>query len=328
VLKGYTVNLWHIFDNTEDGIRMLPPGEWAVTGGCDAGLRAMTISAFLGFRDLHIFGLDGSAPVDSARHAGEHPNSKAAYSTTEVDGQTFYTTPAMLEAARGTFHELDQLPKVKATFYGEGLTQALAKQYQAKQIDDKGKAFANVVGFVKPTLISAEYRSLNTQLHQQNMAYGVGGGKHADVVIKLVGTMKPPVSVLDYGAGKGMLAKALPFAIWEYDPAIPGKDESPRPADLVVCTDVLEHIEPEHLDAVLLDLKRCVKQLGYFVIDTAAASKTLPDGRNTHLIQRDAQWWRTSLQRVFHIATMKVSGRQVRFLVAPRHEKRSVAHVS
>src|SRR5438046_3895011 len=58
-LDGYNVKLWHIFDASDDGIRSLPAGEWAVTGGCDAGLRAMTIAGFLGFRDLHIFGMDG-----------------------------------------------------------------------------------------------------------------------------------------------------------------------------------------------------------------------------------------------------------------------------
>ena len=106
-------------------------------------------------------------------------------------------------------------------------------------------------------------------------------------------------SVLDYGSGKGYLGKELPFPIWEYDPAIPGKDQSPRPADLVVCTDVLEHIEPEKLIHVLRDLSRCVLKVGYFVIHTGPSGKVLADGRNSHLIQQPPEWWRMKLKKHF-----------------------------
>ena len=87
---------------------------------------------------------------------------------------------------------------------------------------------------------------------------------------------------------------------------MPGKDESPRPADLVVCTDVLEHIEPEKLPFVLDDLRRCVKQIGYFVIHTKAAAKTLADGRNAHLIQKDQAWWTETLGRYFTVGKVDV----------------------
>jgi hypothetical protein len=108
-------------------------------------------------------------------------------------------------------------------------------------------------------------------------------------------------SILDYGCGKGYLSRSLPFPIWEYDPAIPGKEESPRPADLVVCLDVLEHVEPDRLHFVLDDLGRCVRKMGYFVISTGPAKKTFGDGRNTHLIQRDKQWWEKTLGKFFTV---------------------------
>ena len=104
-----------------------------------------------------------------------------------------------------------------------------------------------------------------------------------------------------HNCGKGALANKLPFPIWEYDPAIPGKDAVPRPADLVICTDVLEHVEPAMLDNTLRDLSRCVLKAGYFVIHTGAAKKTLPDGRNTHLIQEGEAWWREKLAKYFDV---------------------------
>jgi hypothetical protein len=327
-LKGHTVKLWHVFDGSEEGLRLLPPGEWAVTGGCDAGLRAMTLAAFLGFRDLHVFGMDGCARGDY-RHAADHPYGKQSYRPVEVNGKTFYTTGGMLAAATGTVHELEQMPAVTVTFYGEGLTQELAKGYAPKQANEPEKPYAGLIGFNKPEVISAEYRDLNARLHRDNLAYGVGGGKHADTVLKLVKTLTkadaPPVSVLDYGCGKGYLGKALPFPIFEYDPAVQGKQDTPRPADLVICSDVLEHIEPEHLNAVLADLRRCTKQIGYFTIHTGPAQKTLADGRNAHLIQRDKAWWRDKLSTVFVVGTMKQKGPELYVVVSPRSLKAKVA---
>lgn len=332
-LVGMNVKLWHVFDNKEDGIRTLPHGEWALTGGCSVGLRALTIAGFLGFRDLHVFGMDGSegyvaqgphpegcsvnpcTHMTLQKHAGPHPNQPKGSSACEYDGVTYRTTPALLEAARSTWHELDQMPAVKATFYGEGLVQAMAKHH-AQKADGGSKPFANVVGFTKPSLISAEYAALNAQLHRENLAYGVGGGRHAPTVLKLAKKVETQ-SILDYGCGKGYLAKAIPFPIWEYDPAIPGKEASPRPADLVVCSDVLEHIEPERLKYVLEDLQRCVRRLGYFVIHTGPAGKTLADGRNTHLIQQGQKWWGKRLRKYFDVGMITQKGPELHVVVGP-----------
>lgn len=327
-LEGFTVKLWHVFDNTEDGKRLIPADEWAITGGCDVGLRAMTLAAFLGFRDLHVFGMDQSAGTvdapEETRHAAEHPHSstRGKYAPCEYDGVTYYTTSAMLEAARGVGHELNQMPAVEATFYGDGLCQHMMRNHVRKDTDGR-ELVSNMIAFARPATISAEYAALNAQLHRDNLAYGVGGGKHADTVRKLRDAIKAE-SVLDYGAGKGYLAKALDFPIWQYDPAIPEIAATPRPADLVVCSDVLEHIEPDRLTFVLDDLRRCVKKIGYFVIHMGPASKTLADGRNAHLIQKGEFWWRTKLEKFFTIGKIqkRKNGVELEVVVAPHQQKK------
>lgn len=320
-LEGFNVKLWHVFDATEDGRRMLPHGDWAVTGGCDVGLRAITLASFLGFRDLHVFGIDGSAKGED-RHAALHPNSGKKFFEVEHLGIKYLTTPAMMEAAKQTVHELKQLPKVRATFYGDGLTQALVREFQKdfKPSDEElRKPYSNIVGFCKPELISAQYCDLNRKLHVDNLAYGVGGSRHRDTVLKLCKSLGT-TSVLDYGCGKGLLAKELPFPIWEYDPAVPGKEASPRPADICVCTDVLEHIEPEKLLYVLDDLRRVTRKVGYFVIHTGPSSKLLADGRNTHLIQQNKDWWRMKLKKFFTLAKDSIIERPplLHIIVAPK----------
>lgn len=327
-LDGMNVLLWHVFDSTEEGQRILPRGEWCITGGCDVGLRALTLAAFLGFRDLHVFGMDGNAR--ETRHAAAHPNTGKAkdYAITVYDGVEYRTTAAMLAAAQQVRHELEQMPNVRATFYGEGLIQHMMRGYQAKP-HEPATGLANLIAFERPELISAEYAQLNTQLHETNLAYGVGGGKHAPVVLRLVESLKRDhdrqISVLDYGCGKSALQKALPFPIFEFDPAVPGKTATPPPADLVVSTDVLEHVEPEKLAYVLDDLRRCVKELGYFVIHTGPSSKVLADGRNAHLIQRNRVWWKKVLKKFFKIAWMKESGPLAYFLVAPKPRQQAKA---
>ena len=135
---------------------------------------------------------------------------------------------------------------------------------------------------------------MNRVLHRKK-TFGASGHKWADHVRDMKG------SILDYGCGKGTLKKALGWEISEYDPCIPGKDTPPEPHDCVVCTDVLEHIEPEHLDAVLSDLKRLMRRSGFLVIATRPAKKTLPDGRNAHLIVKPPEWWRHKLEEVFTV---------------------------
>lgn len=314
-LEGMNVKLWHVFESKEEAKRTLPAGEWALTGGCSVGLRALTMAAFLGFRDLHIFGMDGCEGA-TGKHAAAHPSQPKGYNVVEYppgSGIEYRTTPSMLEAARTTWHELDQLPaSVKTTFYGEGLVQAMAKDYRPNR-----KRLSAPIAEMKGLLISPEYAELNQRLHRENLAYGVGGAKHAALVLKIaeaVGTR----SILDYGCGKGYLGKELPFGILEYDPAVPGKQESPRPADFVVCTDVLEHVEPELIHHVLQDIARCLLRVGYFVIHTGPAGKTLADGRNTHLLQRDRHWWSNMLGRFFQVGKLWQVGPELHVLVGPK----------
>lgn len=158
-------------------------------------------------------------------------------------------------------------------------------------------------------LISEEYRKLNAQLHE-NPDYGVSGRQWADH-IKALSTKLGTRDILDYGCGKRTLQTALGCEIKNYDPCIPEFSSPPEPALIVVCGDVLEHIEPENLDDVLDDLKRVVKHVGFFVIHTGPAKKHLADGRNAHLIQEGWEWWRPKLESRFKIFGQEEHGKNL-----------------
>ena len=315
--SGASVLLWHVFTNEEEGSRIIPPGEWMVTGGADAGLRSLVMARLLGFTNIHVFGIDGSAGAEEESHAMAHPNSPGKFFKCEFpeqSGQIFMTTPALMSCAKSFPHEVDQLKDAVVTFHGKGLVQTIMAHHKPKL------PAAADLAYQKPSLITDEYRLLNKQLHASNPQYGTSGVKHVETVLKLAESIGTK-SVLDYGCGKGLLAKGLPFPVWEYDPAIEGKDELPRPADLVVCTDVLEHIEPDLLKPVLADLARCVKKVGYFVIHAGPAKKKLADGRNAHLIQQGKAWWEKVLGKYFDVAKIIEDGPELRVVVGPKSKK-------
>lgn len=157
-------------------------------------------------------------------------------------------------------------------------------------------------------LITPDYLELQKKLHAGGR-YGISSGHWADVVRGLK-EREECADVLDYGCGQGRLKQALGECVREYDPAIAGKDQEPEPADLVACTDVLEHIEPDCLDDVLLHLRSKVRKRLLFAISLRPAGKTLADGRNAHLIIESAEWWLERLAPYFRLLETFSTGRR------------------
>lgn len=149
-------------------------------------------------------------------------------------------------------------------------------------------------------MISEAYLAEQQRLHQ-NPKYGVASLIFAPVVNKLIKD-NGWQSVHDYGAGKCRLRDALTANVQysAYDPVFP-EYGPPQSADLVCCIDVLEHIEPDHLDAVLDDLGRITTGVGFLTVHTSAALKVLSDGRNAHLIQKPSSWWLPRLCERFEV---------------------------
>jgi len=152
--------------------------------------------------------------------------------------------------------------------------------------------------------ITDEYRKLQQELHQ-NPNYGVASLSFAPIVADLIRQFDLK-SVSDYGAGKQNLLKGLNLAgileidYFPYDPAFL-EYGPPISADLVCCIDVLEHIEPELINNVLLDLAQITTRFGFFSVHLGPAGKVLSDGRNAHLIQKPISWWLKHLVNHFEI---------------------------
>ncbi len=91
-------------------------------------------------------------------------------------------------------------------------------------------------------------------------------------------------SILDFGCGKGNVVAALKetypnLKVYGYDPGRDGYDALPDSIDMIISTDVLEHIEPELLEETLLDLAKRTDKVMYHLIACHPAKKSLSDGR-------------------------------------------------
>jgi hypothetical protein len=139
-------------------------------------------------------------------------------------------------------------------------------------------------------LITEEYRDLQREFHKVRSDYGTSSQKYVDQVLAMsqqIGSR----DILDYGCGKAHLQKGFPFPIQNFDPCIDEYNRPPKPADIVVCTDVMEHIEPACIDAVIADLARLTKKILLVDVACRPAKKFLPDGRNAHLTIETPNWW-------------------------------------
>lgn len=108
-------------------------------------------------------------------------------------------------------------------------------------------------------------------------------------------------TLYDFGCGKGHQYSVHKIhhnwnikELYLYDigvPEISKKPENKRKFDAVLSIDVMEHIEESEVSKELSELIERIVKIGFFVIDTKLALKTLPDGRNAHLTVKPCSWW-------------------------------------
>lgn len=188
-------------------------------------------------------------------------------------------------------------------------------------------------------VISDRQRQLNRALHDRDEEYGAGRAKLEEgrlpAALRRMHELGCCHSVLDYGTGKGSLVerlrRQLPAAVQVtgYDPAVEAFARRPNAAaDILTCLDVLEHVEHACIDEVLKEIAALTNQFCYLVIDLQPAAKTLPDGRNAHILLAPPEWWvgrvaqRFSCQASFPI--LHACGLPQKLVIAASHRNENL----
>lgn len=121
---------------------------------------------------------------------------------------------------------------------------------------------------------------------------------------KLIRTYKVS-TVLDWGCGRGDPYRGPHkiwrewgvkwFDVWLYDPSFPTHDKPPpseKKFDLVICSDVLEHVPEADVDAFVTNLFAHARTVVWASVCCRPAKKTFPTtGENLHVTVKPLQWW-------------------------------------
>ena len=149
---------------------------------------------------------------------------------------------------------------------------------------------------------SSDYQAQLKHMHESRPAekkWGTTGARNAGKQIADFINGRGNIStVLDFGAGQGSLGNYLRsncpgIQVAEYDPGIAGLDKlEDRQYDLIVSSDVLEHVEPECIDGTIRWMQDHATKAMFHHIACDPCGLILPDGRNAHLIVQPPAWWR------------------------------------
>jgi 2-polyprenyl-3-methyl-5-hydroxy-6-metoxy-1,4-benzoquinol methylase len=164
-------------------------------------------------------------------------------------------------------------------------------------------------------LISENYAAQLKQLHNDSEAFGAGGitVKHYPM-IKAMALKNNVGSILDYGCGKGhfigyananlpgMRVEGFDVALEKYANLPDGK------FDLVVCLDVMEHVEFGALSHVLNEIRQRTGKIFICSVANYPAMKSLSDGRNAHVTQLPFAYWFTLFSGFFKVMKFTVTG--------------------
>lgn len=146
-------------------------------------------------------------------------------------------------------------------------------------------------------------------LHAKRPNYG-RSGKHR--VVSFLNHIKllTPSRILDYGCGKGDVVNMLTplfngVEIVGYDPAVDEFNKEPNGKfDLVISTDVMEHLPEEEIDDFIEQMLSYSSNKKFiFAISCRKAKTNLPNGMNAHLTIWSKKKWEGKLRNYFHVCT-------------------------
>ncbi len=142
-----------------------------------------------------------------------------------------------------------------------------------------------------------QYKELHCLQH-----YGGSSYIYLDQVTEVVKRLNPK-SILDYGCGRSDLIahfyKDGERKLYRFDPAIPRFKQMPSDrVDLVLCTDVMEHILIGDVDRIFNEIVAKSKKVLFTIFLNKSRAK-LPDGRNAHVTLLTRSEWLRWVEDVF-----------------------------
>lgn len=286
--KKPNARVWHLqigdiekhFPDYEDGYCL-------IGGAASVGNTAACLAYAMGYRELHFYGYDSSHRGDKGHAFPQPMNDGDPCAWVDFNGKQYLASLTMkLQAER--FLETSKALRemgAKLHVHGDGL---LPDVYNApKEVLSEVEKYQRVWGMdayrhMAPGEECAELFLKVAQPHGQKVIdFGCGTGRGALKISECC-----PVLCVDFtDNSRDEAARHLPFIQADLTKPIPAS------APFGYCTDVMEHIPPEDVSAVIRNVMASAETV-FFQISTVPDVMGELINQDLHLTVRPHGWWR------------------------------------
>ncbi len=283
-----------LFHPVIDGIDAHIPAEKKVTlvgGGTTVGLTAMALAYTMGYRKIHLFGYDSCHSGPKSHAYTQDLNNDDQMAEVTVSGKTFHASLTMARQAElfpTLCNNLIDLGCI-ITVDGTGLIPEIARaMMQSPGLDEKTKY---EMMWDKP-----EYRIHSPGEECAKTFIEKASPEEGSIIADIgCGTGRGTLAISKNGNFRHILVDFAPNCL---DDSVKGfpflhadlRRDLPIRSDFVYCTDVLEHIEPDYVDDVLVNIK-AIAPKAFFQISLVPDNMGALIGEPLHLSVHPAQWW-------------------------------------
>lgn len=287
--------LWHstygdVLPDEQDGFPVHDDGYALIGASFSVGNTALLLLYTLGYRTIHVFGMD-SSHRNSESHAYKQPmNDGEPCTIVECNGQRFVSSITMSLQAKNFMERARQLKEagVSLIVHGYGLLPEMFNHPPSEQ--EKYRLMWE----------RSEYRTFSPGEDALPKFLGLVDVQNRNVIDFGCGTGRAGVALANAGArvvlvdftdnSRDEAAQSLPFE--RHDLTRPLK----RLADYGYCTDVMEHIPTEDVSLVIDNIMRSASTV-FFQISTVPDSMGALIGHSLHLTVQPHGWWSALLER-------------------------------
>lgn len=287
------------------------PNLVVIGGGTMMGTRAMVLANPLGYRRIEYYGFDGCVQMTEYGrsvqcYAYEKQRGEAIIEVEAEDGRKFDSTMTFARQAGEINFFRKMLPWIDIVIHGDGFLAHMLNLDRAKEAPAASYRCSDA------------YRELQREMAPSYEGAGANYANRVYLIASQLIRLHGDLEILDYGCGKRALEHTmqaqyvqLPRLKWR---GYNIDDPEPLPADLVTCTDVMEHVEPECVSAVMDHIQSLARRNVFFAIDTRPAVKTLPDGRNAHICLMPREYWEGQIKKRWILVESYVRGATLIFI--------------
>mgnify|MGYP001031141607 CR=1 FL=1 len=279
--------LWHLqIGDIESYFPEYQDGYMMIGGAASVGNTTTCLAYGMGFRELHLYGYDSSHREGKGHAFHQQLNAGDPVLWTEWNGKRYLSSFTMKHQAEKFMETARELKRLgtKIHLHGTGLlpdmwnTPALPEVEKYKKMWEIDRyrsvspgelVVSTFLDVVKPSGTVADF--------------GCGTGRGGLGIWNAIGL---PVTLVDFTENsRDEAARNLPFVLADLTGTIPVW------ADHGYCCDVMEHIPPEDVDAVIKNIMASCDDC-FFQISTVPDIMGAEIGQDLHLTVEPHAWWK------------------------------------